>query len=68
MVIDMTGYKGITIAKKHTNLYLDTTSSSMNLGMVEVVVKTLGPKRVVRGSDLPLIEQWYEMEKIRCGK
>jgi len=61
-------HKGIITAKKHSNLYLDTTSSSMDLGMVEEAVKAIGPKRVVWGSDLPLMEQWYEMEKIRCAE
>jgi len=68
MVIDMTGYKGITIAKKHSNLYLDTTSSSMDLGMVEQAVKAIGPKRIVWGSDLPFLDQWYEIEKIRSAE
>lgn len=68
MVIDMTGYKGITIAKKHSNLYLDTTSSSMDLGMVEEAVKAIGPKRIVWGSDLPLQDQWYEIEKTRSAE
>lgn len=61
-------HKAITTAQKHNNLFLDTTSSGMDLGMVEEAVKLIGAERVVWGSDMPLLDPWYEVEKIKSSE
>lgn len=61
-------HKAIMVAKKHSNLYLDTTSSSKDLGMIEEAVKVIGANRIIWGSDLPLLDPWYEIEKVRSAE
>ena len=61
-------HKAIMVAQKHPNLYLDTTSSGMDLGFVEEAVRVLGAKRIVWGSDVPLLDAWYNIEKIRSAE
>ncbi|MGI6284860.1 amidohydrolase family protein [Neomoorella humiferrea] len=61
-------HKAISVARRHRNLYLDTTSSGMDLGMIEEAVRCVGAERVVWGSDVPLLDPWYEIEKIRSAE
>lgn len=60
-------HKAIMTAKKHKNLYLDTTSSGMDYGMVEEAVKKIGAERIVWGSDLAYLGMEYELEKIKSS-
>lgn len=61
-------HNAIMFAKKHKNLYLDTTTSSMDLGMVEEAVRIIGAERIIWGSDVPYLEPWFEIEKIRSAE
>lgn len=58
-------HTAIATAKKHPNLILDTTASGMDFGMVEEAVRVIGPERVIWGSDIPMIDPWLNIEKIR---
>ncbi len=58
-------HTAISVARKHPNLYLDATSSCLDAGMIEEAVLHLGPTRVVWGSDIPLLDPWCQIEKIR---
>ena len=37
----------------------------MDFGMVEEAVRVIGPERVIWGSDIPMIDPWLNIEKIR---
>jgi len=61
-------HSAISVAKRHPNLYLDTTSSGMDLGMVEEAVRSVGASCIMWGSDLPLLDIWYNMEKVKSAE
>ena len=52
------GYRGaeacIAVAREHPNVYLDLTSTHINLGLIEHIVDHIGPDQVLYGSDIPL--------------
>jgi len=54
------GYEGarqcIELASKCPNVYLDITASTFYTGLVERMVKGVGPERVLFGTDLPFID------------
>lgn len=58
-------HTAIKVAERHPNLILDTTGSGMDFGMVEEAVRVLGPTRIIWGSDIPMIDPWLNLEKIR---
>ena len=58
-------HTAIKVAERHPNLILDTTGSGMDFGMVEEAVRILGPTRIIWGSDIPMIDPWLNLEKIR---
>jgi len=43
---------------------LDLTSSQIYTGMVERCIQTVGPNRVVFGSDLPVLEPEVQIQKV----
>ncbi|MCL2708855.1 MAG: amidohydrolase [Defluviitaleaceae bacterium] len=61
-------HAAIAVAKRRPNLYLDTTSSGMDLGMVEEAVGVVGAGRIMWGSDAPLLDVWYNKEKILAAE
>ena len=61
-------HAAIAVAKRRPNLHLDTTSSGMDLGMVEEAVRVVGAERIVWGGDIPLLDIWYNLEKIKSAE
>jgi uncharacterized protein len=57
--------RAIMAAQKYPNLYLETASSTIDLGFVEQCVAALGPKKIVFGSDTPLLDPHAQISKIR---
>lgn len=57
-------HRAVAAAKKHPNIYLDTTSSSFDNGMIEFAVREVGADRVVYGSDTPLLEPVLQIAKV----
>jgi predicted TIM-barrel fold metal-dependent hydrolase len=55
-------------AKKFENLYLDTASSTIDLGFVEACVAELGASKILFGTDTPLLDPWPQWAKIRKSK
>jgi len=61
-------HEAIAVAKRHPNVILDTTSSGMDLGMVEAAVEAIGDERIIWGSDVPLLQIGYNMAKITSAE
>jgi len=59
--------KGIRTAKRRGNVILDTTSSCTDVGMVEEAVATIGPERIVYGSDMPLLNPIAQLAKVQTA-
>jgi uncharacterized protein len=56
--------EAIRAARRHSNLYLETCSSTVDVGLIETAVETVGPERVVFGSDLPLLNPHVQLAKV----
>jgi len=52
----------ITVAKERANLYLDT--STVSLDLIKQAVEKLGAEKILFGSDAPFIYQYPELKKI----
>ncbi|MFX0204187.1 MAG: amidohydrolase family protein [Candidatus Hodarchaeota archaeon] len=52
LISHLVGYEGIDAARRHDNIYLDT-SYAPHPRRIEFAVKTLGAKRIVFASDFP---------------
>lgn len=57
-------HASIAAAKAYPNIYLDTTSSSFDNGMIEFAVEEVGAERVLYGSDLPLLDPTLQIAKV----
>jgi predicted TIM-barrel fold metal-dependent hydrolase len=60
--------RAIMAAKKYPNLYLETASSTIDLGFVETCVAELGASKIIFGSDMPLLDPWTQLTKIRGSR
>ena len=58
-------YGAIRVGRKYPNMMLET-SGAEDPRIISEAVKTLGPERVVFGSDLPYCDQREELEKIEA--
>ena|GEM_PF-6384162 len=63
-------YKDIRIVIDNINYseLTATTSSGMDLGMVEEAFRQVGAERIVWGSAAPLLDIWYNFEKIKAAE
>ncbi len=57
--------RAIMVAQRFPNLYLDTASSAIDTGFVEACVSALGASRIIFGTDIPLLDPWPQLAKIR---
>ncbi len=57
--------RAILAAQKFPNLYLDTASSTIDLGFLETCVAELGAHKILFGTDTPLLDPWAQFAKIR---
>ena len=57
--------RAIMAAERFENLYLDTASSTIDTGFLEACVAALGARRIVFGTDTPLLDPWAQLTKIR---
>lgn len=57
-------HRAIWVAKKHPNLLLDTASSQIDNGMIELAVAELGPEKILYGSDMPLLDPHTQKAKV----
>ena len=58
----------IEVLRGHENLYLDTATSQLHIGMIERFVGELGAERVLFGSDIPLLEPAAQLGRIALAK
>ena len=58
----------IEILRKHDNLYLDTATSQLHVGMIERFVREVGADRVLFGSDVPLLDPAAQLGRIAYAK
>ncbi|HWQ78003.1 MAG TPA: amidohydrolase family protein [Anaerovoracaceae bacterium] len=61
-------HTAIAVAKRRPRLILDTTSSGMDLGMVEEAVRVIGDERIIWGSDVPLLSVAYNIVKVTSAE
>ena len=61
---DTNMWQTLTMARACPNVILDLTSSQIYAGMVERCVETVGPERVVFGTDVPLLEPEVQIQKV----
>lgn len=57
-------HRAVAVAKKHENLLLDTASSQIDNGMIEWAVAELGPKKILFGTDMPLLDPHTQFAKV----
>jgi predicted TIM-barrel fold metal-dependent hydrolase len=57
----------IEMVKKHTNIYIETGTSTASYGQIEMAVRDLGPERVVFGSNSPMLDPSVQKAKITGG-
>jgi len=57
--------RAIMSAKRFENLYLDTATSTIDLGFLEACVAELGASKIIFGTDTPLLDPWVQWTKIR---
>jgi predicted TIM-barrel fold metal-dependent hydrolase len=57
--------RAIMAAKRFPNLYLETASSTIDTGFLETCVHELGPERIIFGTDIPLLDPYFQLSKIR---
>jgi predicted TIM-barrel fold metal-dependent hydrolase len=63
----MGGYlwpQAIQVAARHANLYLEICCSCSEIGIVESAVAAVGPKRVLFGTDMPLLDPCSSLYKV----
>jgi hypothetical protein len=56
--------RAIMAAQKYPNLYLETASSTIDLGFLEQAVAVLGPEKIIFGTDTPLLDPYVQLSKI----
>lgn len=60
-------YGVIHESKRHDNMYLDTTTSNVESNIVEEAVRTVGPERVLFGTDFPCLEAGAQFAKVKSA-
>jgi uncharacterized protein len=57
--------RAIMSAQRFENLYLETASSTIDTNFLETAVSMLGPEKIIFGTDMPLLDPWTQLTKIR---
>lgn len=57
--------RAIMVAERFPNLHLDTACSTVDTGFVEACVNALGAGRVIFGTDVPLLDPWPQLAKVK---
>jgi predicted TIM-barrel fold metal-dependent hydrolase len=60
--------RAIMAAKTYPNLYLETASSTIDTGFLETCVRELGPEKIIFGTDIPLLDPYFQLSKVRDTK
>jgi predicted TIM-barrel fold metal-dependent hydrolase len=64
-MFDLTGKHSLSVARRNPNVYLET-SGVYSPYLIREAIETLGPDRVMFGSDTPYLLRPLEMLKIEC--
>lgn len=57
--------RAIMAAKRFPNLYLETASSTIDTAFLETCVRELGAEKIIFGTDIPLLDPYFQLSKIR---
>jgi predicted TIM-barrel fold metal-dependent hydrolase len=57
--------RAIMAAKQFPNLYLETASSTIDTGFLETCVRELGAEKIIFGTDIPLLDPYFALSKLR---
>lgn len=60
--------RAIMAAQRFENLYLETASSTIDTNFMETAVSILGPEKIIFGTDMPLLDPWTQLAKVRATK
>ena len=60
--------QALTVARRHSNVYLETSSTFRTPGVIEELVSEAGAERVLFGSDMPLMDPRPQLGKIITAK
>lgn len=60
--------KAIMVAEEYENIFLDTASSCVDMGMIETAVEVIGAERLLYGSDTPILNPYIQLEKVRSAE
>lgn len=56
--------QAVAIARKYPNVYLDTSGDVFGMGLISWLVETVGPERVLFGSDQPWVDPTAHLTRI----
>jgi uncharacterized protein len=57
--------RAIMAAQRFEHLYLETASSTIDTGFLETCVQELGPDKIIFGTDVPLLDPYFQLSKVR---
>lgn len=60
--------QAIRAVREYDNLYLDTATSQLHVGMIERFVREVGADRLLFGSDVPLLEPAAQLGRIAYAR
>ncbi len=55
----------IAVAKRHSNLFLDTSTSTADMDFIETAVEELGAERILYGSDWPIFDLGFALARVQ---
>ena len=56
--------RAIEAARRYRNIYLDTCSSTVDMGSLETAVEIVGPERIIFGTDTPLLDPFVQKARV----
>lgn len=57
-------HRAIVAAQRYGNIYLETCSSTIDMGHVEAAVEAIGAERVIFGTDMPFLNPHVQLARI----
>ena len=56
--------RAIEAARRYPNIYLDTCSSTVDMGSLEAMVEAVGPERIIFGTDTPMLDPFVQKARV----
>jgi len=65
LIADGNWHRAIAAARRCQNIYLETCSSMVDMGSLEMAVQAIGPERIIYGSDTPLLDPFVQIARVK---